>query len=467
MKLENIQYLRYDSYKDSGIEWLGEVPVHWDIKRLKNCLRETPQYGANEESTESNPEWIRFVRITDITENGKLRNDTFASLPPDIAKPYMLKKGDILLARSGATVGKAFKYQESWGECCFAGYLIRFHLKERVLLTDFFGYFVHSDTYGCWIDSSFIQATIQNVSAQKYINLKIPVPSTTEQTTIADFLDDRITKIDRLIQNKETQIERLKELGQITITRAVTKGLNPDVPMKDSGIEWLGEIPAHWEVKRLKNICSVKLSGVDKKKQPDEYRVKLCNYLDVYNNSLITRNMAFMEATATMNEIKNYFLEEGDVIITKDSEDPNDIAVPVYVTEDLENVLCGYHLAIIRSNFNRVIGKYVFYCFEATGINDQFSCASNGITRFGISQNDISRALFMAPPPSEQTAITDFLDNKIAKIDRLIQNKENQIERFKEYRKIVIHNAVTGKWKVSSNYYEKQKGYPNIDEGQS
>lgn len=222
VNLKNMDYRRYDTYKDSSIEWLGEIPTHWEVKRLKNCLSEPPQYGANEESTETNPEWVRYVRITDISEDGRLREETFASLPPEIAEQYILRDGDLLLARSGATVGKAFKYQESWGKCCFAGYLIRFHPNQLILSSDFLGYFVRTNAYESWIDSSFIQATIQNVNAQKYVTLRIPVPTILEQTAIADFLDEQTAQIDRLIENNENQIERLKEYRKIVIQNAIT-----------------------------------------------------------------------------------------------------------------------------------------------------------------------------------------------------------------------------------------------------
>jgi len=157
--------------KDSGIPWLGEIPAHWEVKRLKHIVKERLQYGANEAAMHDNRAWIRFVRITDIDENGNLRDDTFRSLHPEIAEPYLLQRGDILFARSGATVGKTFQYSEAWGPSCFAGYLILCRPDPRKVMPKFLYMVTKSGAYQEWKNSIFIQATIENISAEKYNNL--------------------------------------------------------------------------------------------------------------------------------------------------------------------------------------------------------------------------------------------------------------------------------------------------------
>lgn len=208
--------------KESGIEWIGKIPKHWRIRRIKNLLAEKPQYGANEEAGETNPDWPRYVRITDIAPDGSLREETFNSLPPEVAKDYMLKSGDLLLARSGATVGKAFKYDSSWGECCYAGYLIKFAPNPKILLTDFLHFFTQSHAYNSWIQASFIQSTIQNVSAEKYVNLKIALPSVEEQNDILIRLQPKLDTMDSLIHNIENQLRLLEESRLIYIQNSVT-----------------------------------------------------------------------------------------------------------------------------------------------------------------------------------------------------------------------------------------------------
>ncbi len=208
--------------KDSGIEWLGKVPVHWEVKRLKFLVSEPLKYGANEAAELDNPELPRYIRITDVDENGRLRDETFKSIPEDIARPYMLKEGDLLLARSGATVGKSFYYEPSWGRAAFAGYLIRARFNPAKMTPRFVNYFTNSQQYWQWLNSSFIQATIQNVSAEKYANLLVTVPPFDEQTKIVTFLDDAWKKFGGLIDKIGESINRLMEYRAAIITSAVT-----------------------------------------------------------------------------------------------------------------------------------------------------------------------------------------------------------------------------------------------------
>ena len=212
--------------KDSGVEWLGEIPEHWKLTRLKFLLSEPLKYGANESAEYDEPLWPRYIRITDIDENGLLRDDTFKSIPKEIAHPYLLKDGDILFARSGATVGKTFIYKDSWGQAAFAGYLIRGRFERKKALEKFIYYFSKSRIYWEWIKNSFIQATIQNVSAEKYSNLFVPLSQVSEQKAIANFLDKETTRIDSLMEKIKRSIELLKEYRSALITAVVTGKIN-------------------------------------------------------------------------------------------------------------------------------------------------------------------------------------------------------------------------------------------------
>ena len=173
--------------KDSGIEWLGKVPEHWEVKKLKHIVTKPLMYGANEAAIDDDRDQPRFVRITDIRNNGTLREDTFRSLPWHLAKPYMLREGDVLLARSGATVGKSFIYSSDWGECCFAGYLIKASIDISKASPYWFYRYTESDYYRNWISSTLIQATIQNVSAEKYNNFSLCIPPKQEQNRIIAY----------------------------------------------------------------------------------------------------------------------------------------------------------------------------------------------------------------------------------------------------------------------------------------
>lgn len=211
---------------------------------------------------------------------------------------------------------------------------------------------------------------------------------------------------------------------------------------RDSGVEWLREIPKHWKVHRLKTVASVELSSVDKKSVEGQMPVRLCNYLDVYNNEHITPDLEFTPATATADQVRRFALRAGDVLITKDSESWTDIAVPAVVISDLPDVLCGYHLALVRPGFDGD-GAFLSRAFSAVGPRDQFQVAANGITRFGLGGDSIRTGLFAVPPLPEQRAIAAFLDRQTAKIDALVARKERLLDLLQERRSALITRAVT------------------------
>lgn len=217
--------------KDSEVAWLGDIPRHWEAKRLKFVISEPLKYGANEAAELTDPELPRYIRITDVNDDGSLRDETFRSLPEEIAGGYLLSDGDILLARSGATVGKSFIYKPSWGVAAYAGYLIRARMSEAVN-ADFAYLFLQSSCYWQWLSSVFIQATIQNVSAEKYANLVIPVPPVKEQLSIVTHLLTQLKRIDAQRERANLAVERLIEYRSALITNAVTGKIDVrDVPI--------------------------------------------------------------------------------------------------------------------------------------------------------------------------------------------------------------------------------------------
>lgn len=208
--------------KDSGVEWLGEIPAHWEVKRLKYLVAEPLRYGANEAAELIDPELPRYIRITDIRDDGSLRDDTFRSIPEEVAAPHLLAEGDLLFARSGATVGKTFRYEPSWGRAGHAGYLIRARLDKRHVNSQFVLYFTQSQPYWGWLLSSFIQATIQNVSAERYASLVIPIPPPEEQEIIVRRVKVALVQLEGFVAKIRDAIDRLRELRAGLISAAVT-----------------------------------------------------------------------------------------------------------------------------------------------------------------------------------------------------------------------------------------------------
>lgn len=212
---------------------------------------------------------------------------------------------------------------------------------------------------------------------------------------------------------------------------------------RDSGVAWLGEVPEGWQIRKLRYIAAVNFSTVDKKSEDGEEPVRLCNYVDVYHNDTVVADLPYMEATATPLEIDRFTLKAGDVLVTKDSEDWEDIAVPAYVPHDVDGVLCGYHLAQIRSNPDIIYGDYLFRCFLSESVNSQFKVAAHGIMRYGIGKDAFHDALLPVPPLSEQHTIAAFLERGMTRIDALIAKKERLIGLLQEKRAALISRAVT------------------------
>lgn len=209
--------------KDSGVEWLGAVADTRRIFRLKYLLNFPMQYGANESGDKYTDGSVRYIRITDITADGKLKDDENNQYISDtIASEYTLKDGDVLFARSGGTVGKSFLFRKEYGQCAFAGYLIKAECNQKVLLPEYLIYYTQSSLYNLWKNMIFIQATIQNIGANKYSNMEIPIPTIAEQESIVEHLKTKCSQIEQLISLKESKIEKLQQYKRSLIYEYVT-----------------------------------------------------------------------------------------------------------------------------------------------------------------------------------------------------------------------------------------------------
>ena len=415
---------RYPQYKESGLEWIEEIPAHWETKAVWMMFRLGRGRVISNEEIGTNPG--QYPVYSSQTENEGIMGyiDTY-----DFDGNYITWTTD------GAKAGTVF-YRTGQFNCTnVCGTLSP---KNQDLDLRFFRHALNIVT------SQFVRYDINpklmnNVMAQ----IRVQVPSETEQIQIANFLDRKTEQIDELIRIKERQIELLQEQRTTLINQAVTKGLDPNVEMKPSGVEWIEEIPRHWEVKKLKYIAKILPSNVDKHIYPDEIQVKLCNYTDVYYNDYITVDTVLKKGSCKENEFAKFVLRKGDVIITKDSETPDDIGVPTYVKDDLDDVVCGYHLTMIRPY--ACLGEFIFRFIQSNRTRRYFEVNSNGITRYGLGKPSIENLLLPIPPDVEQRQIADFLDGKTEQIDELIAAENRKIERLKEYRQSLISEAVTGK----------------------
>lgn len=443
----------YASYKPSGVKWLGDIPSHWQPKRMRFLLTQKLQYGANEAAELDDPELPRYVRITDIDEQGTLREETFRSLPVEIAKPYLLKDGDILFARSGATSGKTFLYRNSWGTCAYAGYLIRARLNQGKMLPSFLRYFTASANYWQWLSSSTIQATIQNVSAEKYADLWLTYPPIAEQQTIADFLDAQTARIDTLLANKQQFIAKLKEKRSALIARTVTRGLPPAaaqaaglVPhpaMKDAGVEWLDDVPAHWGVTRLGFLCDKIGSGKTPHGGADVYADEGIMFLrsqNIYDEGLMLDDVVYITEEID-NDMQGTRVKPRDILLNVTGASLGRTCI---VPTEFVNANVNQHVCIIRLE-DLSLSSFIAWVIKAPFIKAQIEAIQSGAAREGLNFGQISKLALALPPPDEQQVIAAYLDREAARIDQLTAKVEAAIARLTEYRQALITAAVTGK----------------------
>jgi len=222
--------------KPSGFDWMGDVPAHWEVRRLRHLIEGNLTYGANAAAEYDDPSWPRYLRITDFATDGTLRDDTFRSLPPKMANGYLVQAGDVLLARSGATVGKAFLVTSEIDQACHAGYLIRARPKLGLIEPKFLFAFTQSPAFASWRDSTFIIATIHNISAEKYASLPVPTPPYEEQKRIAAHLDQATAAIDSAIGNARRQVEQMAEYRASLIAHVVTGKLDVRAAAERTGV---------------------------------------------------------------------------------------------------------------------------------------------------------------------------------------------------------------------------------------
>ena len=308
----------YPDYKDSGVPWLGEVPEHWQVRRLKTLCSRSALYGANVAATSYTTAGVRFLRTTDITEDGQL-NGRGVFLPQESVDNYLLADGDVLISRSG-TIGRSFLYERRiHGPCAYAGYLVRF-VPAPIALPKYILLFTKTHAFAGFLRVKAVSSTIENVNGEKYANCPLPLPPHSEQVTIVRFLDHADRRIRRHIRAKQKLITLLEEQKQAIIHRAVTRGLDPNVRIKPSGVEWLGDVPVHWERARLKAFLLRPMrNGLFKKKDAFGSGVPLVNVADIYQNSFQIDPASLGLVQTTPDEMSTYQVRTGDLLFVRSS----------------------------------------------------------------------------------------------------------------------------------------------------
>lgn len=433
----------YPKYKDTNVSWLSNLPEHWEARKLSRSIKligsgTTPKSGKDEYYKNGTINWL----LTGDLNDSYIYNTSKKITPKAIEDYSTLKnypKGSIVMAMYGATIGKLgiLKIDSTTNQACCV-------LSDNELFLNKFIYYHLLAIRKDIINLSFGGGQ-PNISQDIIKSLKLSCPPIEEQDKIVDFLDKKTKEIDQSISDKNQLIQLYEEEKQAIINNAVTKGLDNNAELKETGVEWLGSIPKHWNYKKLKYVADVFPSNIDKKSKDKEKEVYLCNYMDVYNNDYIHKDLDFMKATASNDQIEKFKLRIGDVLATKDSESPDDIGIPALVIEDFDDTVLGYHTTLIRAFDSDILSSYIFNLMRSSKLNAHFEISARGITRFGLSVSAFKDVVIPIPPKEEQKSIVSYIEQKLKSIKTNVSLILDEIELLKEYKQALIYEAVTGK----------------------
>jgi type I restriction enzyme S subunit len=421
---------RYERYKPSGIEWIGEIPDHWEEKRLK--YSDNVIMGQSPSSSDYNMNENGFPFLQGNAEFGNI------SPTPKIwceTSTKIAQENDVLLsvrAPIGAVNIADQRYGIGRGLCAIRGLnayfkFLYYHFKARINELNSIG----------------TGSTYTAITADEVNNLLISYPPIAEQTSIANYLDRKTAQIHDLIAKKQKLIDLLNEEKTAIINQAVTKGLNPDTPMKDSGIPWLGEIPTHWEIKKIKYIANLTLgkmlTGEDKGGN------FLKPYLRAQNISWFKCDTSDVkEMWFSKSELIKYRVNLNDLLVSEGG----DVGRTCIWMNELDEcyIQNSVHKITFKKYFNPKYFLYLFYCFGRKGY---FLSIVNQISIGHLTGEKLKEVFTIFPGFDEQTAIVDYLDRKTDQMDDVISKTHHEIELLQEYRTALISDAVTGKIKVS------------------
>ena len=423
---------RYDTYKDSGVKWLGEIPRHWEVKRLASYFTERRVKVSDKEYEPLSvtklgvfPQWENVAKTND-GDNRKL-----------------VKKGDFVINSRSDRKGSSGVADRDGSVS-----LINIVLKPRnTIRADFSNYLLKSYKFieEYYRNGRGIVADLWTTRYDEMKMIKLAVPPIEEQTAIANYLDAATAKIDAAIAQQQKMIDLLNERKQIIINRAVTKGLNPNAKMKDSGVEWIGEVPEHWEVRRVKSITSKVGSGVTPRGGGETYVDKGVMFLrsqNIYFEGFKLDDVAFI-TDAVDASMSNTRVKVGDVLfnITGGS-----IGRCYYVPEGFPKANVNQHVSIVRPyNFST---EYLYYLLRSHMSQIQVDLQQTGGNREGLTAFALKNFVFPIPPKTEQKMIIHYLNDVDMKLEQTIQNCQNQISLLQERKQIIIDEVVTGKVKV-------------------
>lgn len=425
-------------YKESGVVWLGLVPKYWNVQRLKNVL-----VDRNEANEPVKTDFILSLTndrgVIPYSEKGDVGNKS----KDDVTGYKLAYPGDIVLNSMNVIIGSV-GLSNYFGAVSPVYYML--YPRNKADEVKYYNYIFQTREfqqslkgYGNGIMEIRMRIPIGNLN-----NVMLPVPTPAEQKAIADYLDGECTRIDGIVTNQRQIIERLKEYKKSVITEAVTRGLNPDAPMKDSGIEWIGKIPEHWKISKLKYYSKYITDGTHTTPEYLADGVPFLSIKDISAGKLDFSNTKYISQQQHEELSKHAPIEKGDILFTRIGT----LGVSVIVETDITfDIFVSVGLLKPKDNINTKHLNYVMnseYYYQYI----QLVKAGEGTSAAKFNLSDVSNSPIVCPPLSEQQAIADYLDRKCSEIDSIIEKRERMIELMTEYKKSLIYECVTGKKEI-------------------
>lgn len=436
---------RYDKYKDSGIAWIGEIPEHWEIRKLKNIfLLSTGTTPKEYDKISEGDNLINWYTPSDILDGC---NDLFSSQRKLSEKVIYDNKislfpiGTLLYVGIGASAGKVgYANENGYSNQQITG-LIPLECYSRF-------YFYYLSVLKDKIRDNAFFTTLPIINNVYLGQELLPYPLLSEQQSIANYLDQKCGEIDELITLQEEMITKLQSYKQSVITEAVTKGLDKNVPLKDSGIEWIGEIPEYWEVS--KTLFSLSIPITDGPHTTPELFETGIPFVSAEAVSFGNGRIDFSHIRGYISDnfyqecCKKYIPQIDDIYMIKSGATTGRVAI---VDTDIKFTIWS-PLAVFRCNKERMLPRFLFYQLQSNGYQKQIEQNWSYGTQQNIGMRTLEKLILSVPPLSEQQSIANYLDQKCSEIDELISIKQQKIEKLKDYKKSLIFECVTGKRKV-------------------
>lgn len=431
--------------KDSGIDWIGKIPDEWKIEKGKRIFAQRNERGNK----------INLELLSPTQKYGVIPQTLYEELTTysavklkegtDLSQLKTVHKGDYCISLRSFQGG--FEYSKYEGVVSPA-YQIFYAIKN--IDECYYKYLFKDQTFIAKMNSFTMSLRDgKNIAFSDFGNTYIPLPPLSEQTKIANFLDKKCAQIDSIIEESKKSIEEYKSWKQSMIFEAVT-GKNLSCKKKDSGIEWLGEIPEEWEVQRLKSYFNFKKGLPITKENLEDSGISVISYGQIHsknNNgvSICNELIRFVDKSYLKSNSES-LVKKGDFIFADTSEDLEGCGNCAYVNSD-EIIFAGYHTIIFSSKYQNE-NKYLAYLFLTDAWRTQIRCNCSGVKLFSITKKILSKVSIILPPLSEQESIANFLEKKCTQIDSLISEKQSLIKDLAEYKKSLIFEAVTGKRRV-------------------